>query len=162
MEVKVKKLTLIVAMLLIPVIALAQAAADSTAAGGSNALQTFISWLNDPQWKFLMAFVGGFIMRAAPQIENKAIPVVLQVMNVVTLLLGGLFGAKFAPGIVTACAPWLDPQTGPVVAAGFLGNLHLGAILDAVASVALASGVQSQAKNAAQWWTMGRSILKQR
>lgn len=132
-------------------------ATAATAAGGVSA---FMSFLNDPQWKFLLAFVGGAIMRWMPGVENKAIPVVLQVLNVVTVLLGALFGVQFAPGAVTAWLPHLDPQTGPIMAAGLFGSLSLGAVLDAVASVALASGVQSQVKNVAQWWRMGRVILK--
>ena len=132
----------------------------ATGGGGGSPIQSFFSFANDPQWKLALAFVGGFIMRAVPWIENKGIPIALQSMNVLAVLLGALFGASFKPGAVTAWVGNLEPSTGAIMAMGIFGGLSIGALLDAVASVALASGVQSQVKNAAQWWRMGRRILK--
>lgn len=132
----------------------------ATGGGGGNPLASVLAFLNDPQWKLALAFVGGFIMRAIPSVVNRSIPVVLQVTGLVTTLIGALFGVQFQPGAVTAMIGNIEPQTGAVMAMGLFGSLSLGAILDSVASIALASGVQSQIKNAAQWWTMGREIVR--
>lgn len=149
----------VVCVLAFVVIAWAQ---DTTATGGGggNPFASILAFVNDPQWKLALAFVGGFIMRAVPSVVNRSIPFVLQLSGLVTTIIGALFGVQFQPGAVTAMIGNLEPQTGAVMAMGLLGSLSLGAILDSVASIALASGVQSQIKNVAQWWTTGREIVR--
>lgn len=144
------------------VASVAQMAYAQTVPAPSGWVQKLLALLNDPQWKFLFALIGGQLMRVAPGIENRAIPAVLQGVNVLITVIAALFGVQFHPGIASVFTGVLliEPKVGEVAAMGILGSLSLGALLDQLASVALASGVQSQIKNAAQWWKSGRVIFK--
>lgn len=120
----------------------------------TKALET----INRPDVKFALSLVGGFLIKRMAVIESRAIPLVLQVVNLLVTFLAVAFGVTFQPGITHA----LGLDVGTVVSAGIFSGLKLGPVLDALATVALASGTQSQLKNVLQWLQAGATLIKKK
>lgn len=138
-------LALVAAAVLAPIAAGVAHAADAAA----SPLQKVVDFLNSPTAKTALLLVGGFVMRAAPNFVNKAIPVALLVLSTLAQAIGAAFPAPAVQPAMFTVADYVVAASG-----GGWGGFIMGSVLPAL----LAVGINSGQKNLVEWARVGWAI----
>lgn len=113
-------------------------------------IEQVMAWLAGPFGKVALLAVGGFLLKRWEPFINKAIPSVLMGVSLLMEVLRAMFPA-LVPDANAATMFAAVMQEGP---------MWQRMLMNTVLPVVFAVGMQSGAKNTAEWWRVGFKMFQ--